>query len=104
VVLPYVLALNAPAVPDLERRMAAAFGAPTALDGVQRLRDRVHAPRALRDHGLHEDDVPAAVHALAAAVPPGNPTPVTAGDLERLLYAALNGEEPRTLTAVFPGE
>ena len=95
VVLPHVLALNAPAVPEVEQRLAAALGAPTALDGLRHLRDRVGAPRALRDYGLREQDVPAAVRALLAAVPPGNPTPVTAGNLEELLHAALSGEEPR---------
>ena len=41
VVLPYVLALNAPAVPDLDARMATAFGSHTALAGLQRLRAEV---------------------------------------------------------------
>ena len=95
VVLPHVLALNAPAAPDLEQRMAAAFGARTALEGLQRLREQVGAPRALRDHGLRPRDIPAAVDALRAAVPAGNPAPVTAENLEALLYAALEGEEPR---------
>ena len=94
VVLPHVLALNAPAVPDLEQRMAAAFCARTALEGLQRLRDRVDAPRALRDYGLRDEDVPAAVEALLPAVPPDNPAPVTAEVLEGLLRAALDGEEP----------
>ncbi len=94
VVLPHVLALNAPAVPEVEQRLAAAFGAPTAIEGLRRLRRRLNAPRALRDYGLGEEDIPAAVAALEAAVPPANPTPVSAATLERLLSAALNGEEP----------
>jgi maleylacetate reductase len=94
VVLPHVLALNAPAVPAIEQRMAAAFGAPTALDGLRRLRHRVDAPRALRDYGLGENDIPAAVAALQAAVPPNNPAPVTAENLAGLLRSALNGDEP----------
>ncbi len=83
VVLPYVLALNAPSVPESEQRMAAAFGAASALDGLQRLREQVGAPRALRDYGLRETDIPAAVDVILAAVPPDNPTPVTAANLER---------------------
>lgn len=95
VVLPYVLALNAPSVPDGERRMATAFGAESALAGLQRLREQVDAPRALRDYGLSEADIPAATEAILAAVPPGNPTPVTATNLGELLHRAWKGSEPR---------
>ncbi|MDH6464638.1 maleylacetate reductase [Micromonospora sp. A200] len=95
VVLPYVLALNAPSVPDSEQRMAAAFGETSALDGLQRLREQVAAPRALRDYGLREIDIPAAVDAVLAAVPPNNPTPVTRENLEDLLRRAWDGGEPR---------
>ncbi len=52
VVLPHVLALNAPAVPELDRRMAAALGATTALDGLRGLRREIDAPTNLRDLGL----------------------------------------------------
>ena len=95
VVLPHVLALNAPSVPHVEQRMAAAFDTATALDGLQRLRGQVDAPRALRDYGLREEDLPAAVDAVLAAVPAGNPTPVTATNLDELLRAAWQGSEPR---------
>jgi alcohol dehydrogenase class IV len=95
VVLPYVLAFNAPFVPEVEQRMAAAFDAPSALDGLQRLRNRVDAPRALRDYGLREGDLSAAVEAVLAAVPPDNPRPVTATNLDLLLRAAWEGREPR---------
>jgi maleylacetate reductase len=95
VVLPYVVALNAPSVPASEQRMAAAFGAASALDGLQRLREQVAAPRTLRDYGLRETDIRAAVDAILAAVPPGNPVPVTAANLEELLYRAREGREPR---------
>jgi maleylacetate reductase len=94
VVLPYVLALNAPAVPELGERLAAAFGAPTALEGLQRLRSHVQAPRALKDYGLRAQDIPAARDGVLAAIPERNPAPVTATNLETLLYAALNGEQP----------
>jgi len=95
VVLPHVLALNAPSVPDLEQRMAAAFDARSALDGLRRLREQVNAPHALRDYGLREEDIPAAVAAVLAAVPADNPTPVTATRLEQLLHAAWEGGPPR---------
>jgi maleylacetate reductase len=87
VVLPYVMDLNAPAVPDRERLLAEAFGP----DGLHGLRERLGAPRALRDHGLRESDIPAAVPAILAVVPPGNPVPVTAGTLTDLLHRAWAG-------------
>jgi alcohol dehydrogenase class IV len=95
VVLPYVLALNAPAVPDLDRRMAAALGADSALAGLLALRDELGAPTALRDLGLRADDVPEAVQPILDAAPPNNPTPVTPANVEALLRAAWEGTEPR---------
>src|SRR5699024_3141018 len=47
VVLPHVLAFNAPNAPEAERRIAAAFDADTAVEGLAALRDEVGAPRAL---------------------------------------------------------
>jgi len=95
VVLPHVLALNAPAVPDLESRMAAAFRSTTALAGLVTLRDEVDAPRALRDLGMTEAQIPSGVRPIVEASPSNNPTPVTTENIEALLRAAWEGEEPR---------
>ena len=94
VVLPHVLAFNAPSIPDGEQRMAAAFDAPSALEGLRQLRNQVDAPRALRDYGFRRTDIPAAVDAVLAAAPANNPTPVTAANLAELLHAAWEGREP----------
>ncbi|GIM90200.1 maleylacetate reductase [Paractinoplanes toevensis] len=83
VMLPHVLALNAAAAPEI----------PPA--DLRQLLDRVDAPRALRDYGLREADLPAAVDAILAAVPPGNPVPVTTGNLTELLRRAWAGQEPQ---------
>ena len=93
-VLPYVLAFNAPAAPEAERRIAGAFGTTRAIDGLQDLRRGLDAPRALRDYGFTEDAIPAAADAILPAVPPSNPRPVTADDLRRLLRAAWAGTDP----------
>ncbi|BCJ47134.1 maleylacetate reductase [Actinoplanes ianthinogenes] len=85
VVLPYVMALNVPAVPD---RIA------DLLADLPDLWNAVGAPRALRDYGFREADIPAAVEAILPVVPPGNPVPVTAGNLTELLHRAWAGEEP----------
>jgi alcohol dehydrogenase class IV len=77
IVLPHVLALNAPNAPDAEARLAAAFSASTSLEGLQELYRVLGAPRALRDLGLEQSDIPAAVADVLAVVPASNPTPVT---------------------------
>jgi maleylacetate reductase len=96
-VLPYVLAFNGPAAPDAERRIAAAFGAATALDGLLALKRQLDAPRALRDYGLAQDAIAAAADAILPSVPPSNPRPVTAADLRTLLRAAWSGADPATV-------
>ena len=96
-VLPYVLAFNAPAAAGAERRIAEALGAGLAIDGLQDLRRELQAPRALRDYGFAESDIPAAAEAIMPAVPPGNPRPVTTDDLHRLLHAAWEGTAPQAL-------
>jgi alcohol dehydrogenase class IV len=94
-VLPYVLALNAPNAPDAATRLADAFGSETAIAGLQQLRQELGAPRALRDIGLRENDIPAAVEDVLAIAPASNPTSVTMESLTALLHAAWAGEEPQ---------
>jgi alcohol dehydrogenase class IV len=94
VVLPYVLALNAPAVPDLDARMAGALGARSALAGLMRLRDEVDAPRSLADLGLDEAGIASAVRPILEVAPASNPVPVTPAVVEVLLRAAWEGSEP----------
>lgn len=95
VVLPHVLAFNAPGAVDAAARIAAAFGSDTASAGLAQLRAAVDAPRALRDYGLAESDLPAAVEAILPAIPADNPTPVTPENLAALLHAAWEGDDPR---------
>jgi maleylacetate reductase len=91
VVLPHVLAFNGPAAPEAEHRIAAALS-PEDLTG---LRTRLNAPRALRDYGMPESGIPSAASAILAAVPAGNPRPVTTANMTELLHAAWEGAEPR---------
>ncbi|HET9172235.1 MAG TPA: maleylacetate reductase [Actinospica sp.] len=97
VVLPHVLSFNAPYAADARRMIAAAFDAEDAVSGLRQLREELNAPRALRDLGplMPEDAIPAAAEAVLAAVPPGNPRPVTLEDLTELLHAAWEGSDPR---------
>jgi Alcohol dehydrogenase, class IV len=92
VVLPHVLAFNAPNAPEAEARIAAAFGTTGAVDGLAALRSAVDAPRALRDYGMPEGGIPRAVDPILAAAPASNPTPLTEDNLTALLRAAWEGD------------
>lgn len=105
-VLPYVLGFNAAHAPEASERIAAAFGSATALEGLQRLREQLEAPRRLSDIGFTAEGIPRAVELALAAIPDSNPRPVTEEGLTRLLRAALGGEDPQVLldTARLSGE
>ena len=100
VVLPHVLAYNAPAVPEAANRLAQAFqtqscpAQETALAGLLRLYDAVGPPRSLRELGLDEARIPEAAALVAEAAPADNPRPVTRDDAERLLRDAWAGHTP----------
>jgi maleylacetate reductase len=105
VVLPHVLAYNAPAVPDIARRLAFALGgtagtdddpATGVSDALAALEESVAAPRALRDLGLPLDAIPQVAERVVAAAPPTNPRPVTGPAIETLLRAAWEGADPRS--------
>src|SRR5574340_1339714 len=102
-VLPYVLALNAPAVPDLAARLATTLGHPpaelqdpavAAVYALNVLRDELDAPGNLGSYGFTADDIPVAVDRILAAVPASNPVPVTEYTLTALLADALTGAVP----------
>lgn len=93
-VLPYVLAFNAPAAPEAEQRIAAAFGTGSAVEGLNRLRDTLNAPRALKDYGFAVEDIPEAVDLILPVIPASNPRTATTGNLAGLLQAAYAGTTP----------
>ena len=95
IVLPHVLAFNAPFAATASARIADALGSDDASDGLDRLRTRVDAPRALGGIGLREDDIEPAVALILPEVPPSNPRPVDAASLTAVLHAAWSGSDPR---------
>ena len=95
VVLPHVLAFNAPAAPDAAARLAAAFDARSANEGLALLRLRLDAPLSLRELGMPHEGVGAAADAVVAAAPAGNPRPIAADEIAALINAAWEGREPR---------
>lgn len=94
IVLPQVLAFNAPAALDAERRIASAFASDTAVGGLNELRERIDAPVALRDYGFKRSDIPRAVEIALPSIPASNPREVTVENLTALLEAAWAGERP----------
>ncbi|WP_328974423.1 maleylacetate reductase [Streptomyces canus] len=92
VVLPYVLAFNAPHAPEAESRIAQAFGSRKAGAGLAALREVLDAPRALRDYGMPEDGIAKALGPITKAIPDNNPAPVTDENLTALLKAAWAGD------------
>ena len=95
-VLPYVLAFNAPAVPEVSSRLADALGsgpsdATEALDALYR---DIDVPRALADIGFTEDGISEAAERSLRVIPDSTPTAPTEESLRVLLRAALTGADP----------
>jgi maleylacetate reductase len=88
VVLPHVLAFNAPAAPQPVARLARALDASDASAALDKLYDVLGAPRSLRALGMPEDRLPEAAALIAEAAPPSNPRPVSEADALAILRAA----------------
>lgn len=114
-VLPYVLAFNAPAVPEVATRLAAALGeavaeevedpnfagshdgrqsAVAALSALSDLYRVVDAPSRLADYGFTEAEIPEAAERALKAAPASNPVTVTRENVTALLTEALTGAAP----------
>jgi maleylacetate reductase len=93
VVLPHVLAFNAPGAPDAVARVARALGTDDAVSGLRALADEHGVPRGLRALGMPEDGIEKAAALTEPAVPEDNPVPVGDGALQRLVRAAWSGED-----------
>jgi alcohol dehydrogenase class IV len=93
VLLPHVLAFNAPGAPDVVGRVGAALGVDDAVGGLRALADGHGIPRGLRTVGLPEGAIEEAAALTAQAVPKDNPVPVGDGALTRLVRAAWSGED-----------
>ncbi|MFD6169203.1 maleylacetate reductase [Streptomyces coeruleorubidus] len=98
VVLPYVLAHNAPAAPHASAVLRRALGADDAPRALWELAGRLGAPRSLAELGLAEGDVTPAADRVAGE-PYANPRPVTADDVRAVLRAAYEGGPPEPAEA-----
>jgi maleylacetate reductase len=93
VVLPYVLAHNAPAAPEAAAAVAGALDAADAPTALWDLAGRLGAPRSLAELGLTGADLRTAA-ARTAGETFANPRPVTADGVLALLRAAYEGTPP----------
>jgi alcohol dehydrogenase class IV len=93
VVLPHVLAFNAPGAPEATRRLARALDVGDAVAGLRALADAHGIPRGLRALGMPEAAIAEAAALTAPAVPADNPVPVGGEALLRLVRAAWSGSD-----------
>jgi maleylacetate reductase len=93
VVLPYVVAYNAPAATAALRVVADALGSPDAWTGLFALTRGLGLTRTLADLGLREADLDRAAELTAQGAYP-NPRTVTRAGVRAVLAAAYAGEPP----------
>ncbi|MCC5948736.1 MAG: maleylacetate reductase [Nitriliruptoraceae bacterium] len=91
IVLPHVLALNAPYVPGASDRIAGALGAEDAVTGLGALARALGAPDALRDVGLEQTRIDEVLDDVVALAPSDNPAPVDRDTVRALILAAWAG-------------
>ncbi|MBV9060350.1 MAG: maleylacetate reductase [Pseudonocardiales bacterium] len=96
IVLPHVLAFNAPGAPEAAARIARALAADDPVAGLRGLSRRLGIPRGLRELGLREDQLEQAVRLIEPVVPADNPVPVDTAALRALLAAAWSGQPATT--------
>jgi maleylacetate reductase len=93
VVLPYVLAHNAPAAPEAMAALGRALDTDDAPRALRELAGRLGAPRSLAELGLREADLPVAAEAVNGQ-PYANPRRVDAAGVLGVLRAAYEGDWP----------
>jgi maleylacetate reductase len=102
IMLPYVLAFNAPGAPDAARQIGQAL-ASAGLDGadpggadpaaaLQQLAGQLGLPRGLREIGFGKEHIAEAARLIEPAVPADNPVPADAAALQELLRRAWAGD------------
>jgi alcohol dehydrogenase class IV/protocatechuate 3,4-dioxygenase beta subunit len=92
IMLPYVLAFNAPGAPDAASRIGQALGSEHPAAALQALAAQLRLPRGLREIGLAEDQLAEAARLIEPVVPADNPVPAGAAALEVLLRHAWAGD------------
>jgi len=94
ILLPHVVAYNAPEIPDALARMGRALDAAYPADALYDLARSLGAPSALKDIGMPKASIEPVVEALMSTGG-WNPRPLDEAALKRVLRRAFNGERPR---------
>ncbi|KAF0845327.1 maleylacetate reductase [Nocardia caishijiensis] len=94
IVLPHVLAYNAPHATEACARIARALGRTDIVTALRELGAGLGVPPDLRALGLNESDIDTVLAEIVAIAPPDNPTPVTEEGLRTILHAAWAGTDP----------
>ena len=103
IMLPYVLAFNAPGAPEAAGRIGQALGSEDPAGALQALAARLGLPRGLRDIGLREEQLAEAARLIEPVVPADNPVPAGAAALQALLRQAWAGDPAGAAVPVVPG-
>ena len=93
IVLPHVMAFNAPYAPDMVDALTGAFGDGDPWTALWRLQQTLPMPTALSDLGLRHGD-PTEVARQVTATPHDNPRPITPADVYTVLTQAWAGHQP----------
>ncbi|QKC82532.1 maleylacetate reductase [Mesorhizobium sp. NZP2077] len=94
IVLPHALAYNAPAVPDVMRKLAEVLGTDDPAMALYDLARRVGARRALADIGMPQSGIELATD-RALSNPYWNPRPLEREAIKGLIARAYAGQRPR---------
>ncbi|WP_039804696.1 maleylacetate reductase [Nocardia araoensis] len=94
IVLPYVLAYNAPNAGDATDRISRALGRTDIIESLRELGARLGVPAGLRELGMTESDIDTVIEDIAAIAPADNPTPATEEGLRAILHSAWAGADP----------
>lgn len=98
IVLPHAMAYNAPAEPDVMRRIASILGTPSAAGGLYDLMAGTGVPKSLKALGMAETDLDRAAD-LAMSAAYWNPRPLERTAIRALLQHAWEGIRPTDTSA-----
>jgi alcohol dehydrogenase class IV len=93
IVLPYVLAYNAPNATEATHRISRALGRPDSVTALRELGTGLGGPASLRELGVTEADIDTVVGDITAIAPADNPTPVTDEGVRAILRGAWAGSD-----------
>lgn len=99
IVLPYVLAYNAPRASEAVDRIRRALGHTDIVAALRHLGSGLGVPAGLRTLGMAEADIDTVIADILAIAPADNPTPVTDAGLRSIMHGAWLGNDPAGPTA-----